>query len=218
MRAITRDHGDLLIMASLITHAAVGIALGQAATRKLRQRPVFWAVAVLCSILPDFDVIGFQFGVRYGNLWGHRGMTHSLLFAAVAATVFAIALGDTAKDRCKLAGLLFLVTASHGVLDALTNGGLGVAFFSPFDRHRYFFPWRPIWVSPIGARALFSSRALQVMQHEFWVWAPALTLSAVMWAVRRRKEARALTTTSQPALPVDGSRSRAEDSPLGRSS
>jgi inner membrane protein len=182
-------------MASLLPHAAVGIALGQAATRELRQRPVFWAVTVLCSILPDFDVIGFQFGVRYGDLWGHRGMTHSLLFAALIAAAFALALEDQARERWKLAGLLFLITASHGVLDALTNGGLGVAFFSPFDRRRYFFPWRPILVSPIparalfspmGARALFSSRALQVIEHEIWVWAPAMALSVAMWAIRAR--------------------------------
>jgi inner membrane protein len=173
-------------MASLLTHAAVGIALGQAANRKLRQRPVFWAVAVLCSILPDFDVIGFQFGVRYGDLWGHRGMTHSLLFAAATAAAFAILLEHKAHERWRLAGLLFLIAASHGVLDALTNGGLGVAFFSPFDRHRYFFPWRPIWVSPIGGRALFSSRALQVMEHESWIWAPALALSVAMWVIRGR--------------------------------
>jgi inner membrane protein len=173
-------------MASLLTHAAVGIALGQAAPRKLRLRPVFWTVTVLCSILPDFDVFGFQFGVRYGDLWGHRGMTHSLLFAAVAAAAFAVALGDKAHERWQLAGLLFLITASHGVLDAMTNGGLGVAFFSPFDRHRYFFPWRPIWVSPIGGRALFSSRALQVIEHESWIWAPALALFVAMWAIRAR--------------------------------
>jgi hypothetical protein len=32
------------------------------------------------------------------------------------------------------------VTASHGMLDAMTDGGLGVAFFAPFDNARYFFP------------------------------------------------------------------------------
>jgi hypothetical protein len=35
---------------------------------------------------------------------------------------------------------LFLATAGHGLLDAMTNGGLGLAFFSPFDNHRYFLP------------------------------------------------------------------------------
>jgi inner membrane protein len=144
-------------------------------------------------------------------------MTHSLLFAAVTGAALAVALAANAMDRWKMAGLLFLITASHGVLDALTNGGLGVAFFSPFDQRRYFFPWRPIWVSPIGARALFSSRALQVMRHESWIWAPALALAAIVWAVRRWKEARTVIT-SQPALHVDSPGSPAEDSPVERSS
>jgi len=195
-------------MASLLTHAAVGAALGQAANAKLRQRPVFWAVAILCSILPDFDVVGFQFGVHYGDLWGHRGLTHSLLFAAVVAAGFALALEREAAFRWKLAGLLFVITASHGVLDALTNGGLGVAFFSPFDTHRYFFPWRPIWVSPIAARALFSSRAVQVlfssravqvMKHEIWVWGPALALAAIMWAIRARQRRQTPSAAGEPA-------------------
>lgn len=179
-----------LLMASLITHALAGTALGQAASPDLRKCPRFWFAAILGSILPDFDVIGFRFGVRYGDLWGHRGMTHSLLFAAIVAVGFALFLGKDRRQRCTLAGVLFLITASHGALDALTNGGRGVAFFMPFDRHRYFFPWRPIQVSPIGARALFSSRALQVLWSEIWVWGPALVVVLVVpWlrAARARR-------------------------------
>src|SRR5262249_24247428 len=131
-------------MASLVTHALVGAALGQAATPELRKRRSFWFLAVLCAVLPDVDVIGFAVGVPYGDLWGHRGMTHSLLFAVVVAAVFALGLQQTTEERWKLGGLLYVIAASHGVLDALTNGGRGVAFFSPFDPHRYFFPWRPI--------------------------------------------------------------------------
>jgi inner membrane protein len=56
----------------------------------------------------------------------------------------------------------FLITASHGILDAFTNGGLGIALFSPFDNSRYFFPFRPIQVSPIGA-GFFSMRGLRVL-------------------------------------------------------
>jgi inner membrane protein len=174
-------------VASLITHALVGTALGQASSPDLRKRPSFWLGAVFCSILADFDVIGFRFGVRYGDLWGHRGMTHSLLFAAIASVGFALLLGEDRRQRWTLAGLLFLITASHGVLDALTNGSLGVAFFTPFDRHRYFFPWRPIQVSPLGIGALFSSRALQVLQSEVWVWGPALVVVLfVPWLRARR--------------------------------
>src|SRR5579872_845956 len=52
--------------------------------------------------------------------------------------------------RFLLFSYFFVVTASHGVLDAMTDGGLGIAFFAPFDNTRYFFPFRPIKVSPIG--------------------------------------------------------------------
>lgn len=177
-------------MASLVTHALVGTALAQSATPDLRRRPRFWIVAILCSILPDFDVIAFRFGVPYGDLWGHRGMTHSLIFAAVTAAGSAVWLQKGAKERLKLACLLFAITASHGVLDALTNGGRGVAFFSPFDRHRYFFPWRPIRVSPIGARALFSSRALEILWGELWVWGPALVLLLTVAGLRAYRKRR----------------------------
>jgi inner membrane protein len=28
-------------------------------------------------MLPDADVLAFKFGVAYGNVFGHRGFTHS---------------------------------------------------------------------------------------------------------------------------------------------
>ena len=43
-----------------------------------------------------------------------------------------------------------LVVASHALLDTLTDGGLGCALFWPFDLTRYFAPWTPLPVSPIG--------------------------------------------------------------------
>jgi len=171
-------------MASLLTHALVGTALGQAASPQLRKRPAFWVAAVLYSILPDVDVIGFQFGIQYGDLWGHRGMTHSLLFAAVLAASLALGMEQNAAARWKLASLLFVIAASHGVLDAMTNGGLGVAFFSPFNQERYFFPWRPLRVSPIGTGVFFSSRGAQVLWSERWVWGSALVVSVLVPSFR----------------------------------
>jgi inner membrane protein len=87
----------------------------------------------------------------------------------------------------------FLVaTASHGLLDAMTDGGLGVAFFSPFDNHRYFLPWRPIHVSPIGVGRFFSERGLAVLQTELlWIWLPAALLAVSAWLLRRRSPAEA---------------------------
>jgi inner membrane protein len=63
-------------------------------------------------------------------------------------------------------------------LDALTDGGLGVAFFSPFDNGRYFFSWRPVHVSPIGAERFFNGgRAWDILGSEFvWIWIPTIFL------------------------------------------
>lgn len=81
----------------------------------------------------------------------------------------------------------FLATASHGLLDAMTDGGLGVAFFAPLDNHRYFLPWTPIRVSPIGVGRFFTARGLAVIQSELlWIWLPAGLLAASVWILRRR--------------------------------
>lgn len=178
-------------MASLFSHAAAAAAIGQAAPGPYRSDWRFWYAAALCSCLPDADVAGFRFGIRYEDVWGHRGMTHSLLFAAVLGTVAAARFRpDWRKDGWKLAAVLVAITASHGLLDAFTNGGLGVAFFSPFDTTRYFFPWTPIEVSPIGAARFFSRRGLVVIVSELkWVWLPSLLLGLLLrgarnWCVR----------------------------------
>src|SRR5688572_10480141 len=77
--------------------------------------------------------------------------------------------------------LFFACTASHGLLDAMTDGGRGIAFFSPFSNHRYFLPWRPIRVSPIGGIDF------GVLWSEVrWVWLPAMAVAAV-GTIRRRR-------------------------------
>jgi inner membrane protein len=172
-------------LATLVTHAIVAATLGQAAKAEWRKEPQFWILVVLCSVLPDLDVIGFRFGLRYGDLWGHRGMTHSLLFAVLLATCVAAAIEKSFQARYKRGLLLFLVAASHGALDAFTDGGLGVAFFSPFDPQRYFFSWQPIHVSPIGVARFFSARGIRVLWSEIlWVWIPSLVLGFLLWGLR----------------------------------
>ena len=73
----------------------------------------------------------------------------------------------------------------------MTDGGLGIAFFSPFDPTRYFLPWRPILVSPIGA-GFFSQRGAAVLWSELlWVWPAALALGVALYALRRLPKLRA---------------------------
>lgn len=178
-------------MASIPTHFVVGAALGQVAGPELRKDWRFWTAVLICSALPDIDVVGFGFGIRYGDLWGHRGMTHSILFALAVGSAVGVWSGASWAERILRSALFFFITISHGLLDAMTNGGLGIAFLSPFDPTRYFLPWRPILVSPIGV-GFFSQRGVAVLWSELlWVWPGALVLGLALYALRRRLETRA---------------------------
>jgi inner membrane protein len=179
-------------MASAFSHAIVAASLGTA-FRSPRMSGRLVALGMFFSVLPDVDVVGFSFGIQYDDLLGHRGLTHSLAFAAVMASLGALlCAGRPAARQGKwLTWLyLFLAAASHGLLDAMTDGGLGIAFFSPFSNARYFLPWRPIAVSPIGVAAFFSERGLLVLRSELkWIWLPSGIFAVVNLAVRRRMPA-----------------------------
>jgi inner membrane protein len=179
-------------LASLFSHAVAALSIGTCFYRPVASKR-FWVMGAVCSVIPDVDVIGFGFGIRYGDFWGHRGFAHSLVFAALLAgaiVVLGYRQGALGLSRFSLWTYFFLATASHGLLDAMTDGGLGVAFFSPFDNHRYFLPWTPIRVSPIGVGGFFSDRGLAVLQSELlWIWLPAALFAAAVWFIRRRGQA-----------------------------
>ena len=85
---------------------------------------------------PDLDVVAFRFGIPYEHPLGHRGLWHSVPFAAAVAGLLTFSLFPHPRpdfSRWRAFIFLFLATASHGILDAFTNGGLGVALLSPFD-------------------------------------------------------------------------------------
>jgi inner membrane protein len=141
---------------------------------------------MLCAVLPDADVLTFAFGVPYGSMFGHRGLTHSLAFALLLAFAVVALFFRDEPNRKALVLFFFLATASHGALDALTNGGLGVAFFAPFSGARYFFPFRPVVVSPIGVGSFFSEWGLAVIESELlWVWLPAGAVVSLVLIFRR---------------------------------
>jgi inner membrane protein len=144
------------------------------------------AAGAVLSLLPDLDVIGFRFDVAYSAPLGHRGFTHSLVFALATAAVATLFIRPRTRT---LFAFLFLCAISHPLFDAMTDGGLGIAFFAPFSNHRYFLPWRPIRVSPIGAR-FFGARGLETLKSEaLWVWLPLLVLSLGKYVFERQREA-----------------------------
>jgi inner membrane protein len=124
------------------------------------------------SVLPDADFVAFKLRIPYSHPFGHRGMTHSLLFSVLVGVLVAIGLRLRRRPARVDALLAALVVASHGVLDAMTTGGLGVEFFWPLDTHRYFLPWRFIPVAPLGAHML-SARGLSVLLTELVLFLPA---------------------------------------------
>src|SRR5437016_894184 len=93
-------------MPSLVSHAAVPLALGLGLGERRISRPLLVAGTV-ASMLPDADVLLFRFGATYDSVWSHRGVTHSLGFALVLGLVSAILLRKVAPQPLTFAFVAF---------------------------------------------------------------------------------------------------------------
>lgn len=164
--------------------AAAGSSLGRKG-----ERFRFCEFSVVCSILPDADVIAFALGIPYSHFFGHRGFFHSPCFAIIAGFLAAWIYRRTIRRGVgriwTLSFYFSSLIATHGLLDAMTNGGMGIALFIPFDSDRYFLPWTPIEVSPVGIAGFFSARGMTVLLSEFlWVWIPMMILWIIVMKLR----------------------------------
>ena len=114
-------------------------------------------------------------------------MTHALVPAAIAAGLGQrviparlLVAGAIAALRTRSPSpprspfpfpFLFAAVASHGALDAFTNGGSGIEFLWPFSDERYFAP---------------PARGVELLKSEvIWIWLPTLALAATLFAARR---------------------------------
>ncbi len=172
-------------MASIFGHSAVGLTISKLIDQKNSR--LLLLIAILSTILPDFDVIGFKFGIPYTHPLGHRGFTHSIIFAVLWALILMFTIGK--KNKLMWFLVIFLSTLSHGILDAMTSGGRGVGFLIPFDNNRFFFPFRKIIVSPLGIKNFFSEWGLQVVFSEIkYVILPCFFILAVRILIKRVKK------------------------------
>lgn len=174
-------------MPTVFTHPAVPLGLAPWVRRIPKGLIV---VAALCSSAPDVDVGTFAFDIPYGSPLGHRGVTHSLLFAAAlaAAAVWCYRrLVDRELSFSHAFLFVFASVASHGILDAMTTGGKGVGFFIPFSMRRFFLPFRPIRVSPIDASSFMEKAGTVLVSEATWVWLPLTAVGLAGWIVRRRQ-------------------------------
>jgi inner membrane protein len=146
-------------------------------------RAATWTtLLVVLSYLPDADVLAFRFGIPYRAPWGHRGAAHSLGFAALCGVLLALLAALARLPPLRLALVGTAMVASHGLLDTLTDGGLGIALLWPFSNARFFAPVRPIPVAPIGA-SMLSARGLEVLAIEFLLFLPVFVYA--LWPRRR---------------------------------
>lgn len=114
---------------------------------------------LLLALLPDADAL-----VLLVVPTAHRGVSHGLPFAAVAAAAL-VALGgrrlSLAPARAWLA--LFLAAASHPVLDALMGAGPPVPFLAPFSQRGWLFPVRVV------PTAYYAKVAHGYLLPSFWI-------------------------------------------------
>jgi inner membrane protein len=178
-------------MATIFSHGVVAFTAGKLFPASALSSKIIVA-GIILSMIPDADVLSFYFNIAYEHPLGHRGFTHSVLFAIIAGLMIALLFQRKLKFSSRgftvVFLYLFLCTLSHGILDAFTSGGKGVGFFIPFDNSRYFFGYRPILVSPIGLDNFLSSWGLAVMKSEFrYIWIPCLFALTILWLSRKIK-------------------------------
>ncbi len=183
-----------------VGHLAVGLAAGRVRPAPSRVRSWVWTcLLVVLSYLPDADVLAFRSGIPYGAPFGHRGAFHSLAFACLVACALGLAARVLKLPAFQVTITAAVVMGSHGVLDTLTDGGRGIALLWPFANARYFAPWRPIPVAPIGLGAV-SVRGLGLMAHETVLFLPLFVVG--LWP--RARGPRASEGGAQPSAEARG--------------
>ena len=155
-------------------HVAMGVVGARWRAERVATTPLVLSMFGLAALalLPDIDFIAFHFGIPYRHPFGHRGATHSPAFAILVGLLVAATLRMLGRPALRDALLVTTVVATHGLLDSLTNGGLGVEFFWPLSPRRYFLPVRFIPVAPLGG-GMLSKYGAAVLGAEAVLFLPA---------------------------------------------
>lgn len=156
-------------MATIFTHAALPLLATGGSALSLRQRVGIAAVACLA----DLDLIGVVFDIRPDALWGHRGATHSLLFALVLTGIA----GVFARP---LRGWLLFAALSHPLVDLLSEFESGVALLAPWHERFHFFV-RPVPALPLGVNELLGAHGVLVLLNEVLLIVVPFMLLMAIW-------------------------------------
>lgn len=168
-----------------VGHLAVGLCLGRYLLPSVSTKQTWLGMGIMAALalLPDADVIAFVLRIPYAAPWGHRGASHSLALGIAGGLLCGTLLSPLWSSRFRTIFAATIAIVSHGLLDCLTDGGLGVALLWPYSLTRYFAPLRPIPVAPIGL-GLLSSRGLAVLFTETIYFLPLFVLA--LWPQKKR--------------------------------
>lgn len=158
-----------------LTHIALGACIGNAFFRKeFGKKAMLWGA--VGQSLPDIDFIaGFWMGTAE-ELLAHRGFTHSILFALLAAPLLALTtrrLHRSSTISVQKLVLFFLIEiGAHLLLDGFNNYGVG--WLEPFSHQRFSFnamyvadPFFSIWPI-VAAIVLWRKKANNPSRKTWW--------------------------------------------------
>lgn len=191
-------------MASIASHAVIGVAIGVTfMPRSADRRYVLLGAA--SAVLPDLDTLGSLSGFSGDDLFAHRGLSHSIVLGVFVAAVVSFVVSRLGRWRTSSRRLFLCVSMamiSHGLVDTMTTYGRGVALLAPFSNERFASPFRPLGTTGLEGQHSRTERiAALVLNEVVWLWLPATTLALAVLAKRRyfderiRNNARATPST-----------------------
>ena len=168
-------------MPTIVSHVATAIPISLLGLKGKMNKKVL-AFSALMALVPDLDGIGYALGVEYASTFGHRGFSHSLIFVILVAWLFCLFLKKQKQISQKTLFLnFFTIGTLHILMDAMTNGGLGVALLAPFSNARFFLPWTPIEVSAILPQYFWKMNGSSVIRFEFlYIVLPSIMISTLL--------------------------------------
>ena len=176
-------------------HVAVGLLAGRLhggrGARASELRCSWWTLAVFAgmAVLPDVDVLIVACGACDDGLIGHRGASHSLVMALGIGLTLALLMRRLGWPVLRTAIAASFAVGSHGVLDALAQGGRGLPLLWPLTEARFHAPWRIIPDAPRGL-GLMSHSGLTEVAFEFLIFLPITCVAiwpqiVARWAARK---------------------------------
>jgi inner membrane protein len=148
-----------------LTQIVLGAAVGEAALgKKVGNKAILWGA--IGGTIPDLDVMAGSFADDITALEWHRGFSHSILFALLAAPFFGYLIQRFSKNKSGgfkgWIWLMFLAFLTHPLLDSHTTWG--TQLFWPFDlriAYNNIFVIDPLYTVPFLVFVILAMRKIR---------------------------------------------------------